>query len=115
MSLCEKLKKVKVVLVDVDGVLNDGKLYYLPAEGGVQTAKFFNVKDGLSVRLLKLAGVKFGVVTGRSDAVVKKRCDELNCDYYFYGVKDKGKAVAEVIRRESNPTRSFSWATTSTT
>ncbi len=96
-ELCNRLKLVKAVITDVDGVLNDAKLYYIPAEGGVYISKFFNVKDGLGIKLLKLAGIKFGVVTGRKDRVVEYRCKELGCDFFYSGVKDKGKALREII------------------
>jgi len=99
MDLCEKLKPVKAVITDVDGVLNDAKLYYIPAEGGVYISKFFNVKDGLGIKLLKLAGIKFGVITGRKDKVVEYRCKELGCDFFYSGVKDKGKALREIATK----------------
>ncbi len=97
MPLCEKLRKVKAVVSDVDGILNDGKIYYLPCGERIEVAKFFNVKDGLAVKLLKLANIKVGVITGRSDRVVEKRCRDLGCDFYLFGVKDKGKALREII------------------
>ncbi len=99
MNLCEKLKGIKLLLSDVDGIMNDGKIYYVPTESGVEVAKFFNVKDGLGVKLLKLAGIKFGVITGRADRVVERRCKDLGCDYFLSGVRDKGKAVEEVMKK----------------
>jgi len=98
-ELCNRLKFVKAVITDVDGVLNDAKLYYIPAEGGVYISKFFNVKDGLGIKLLKLAGIKFGVITGRKDRVVEYRCKELGCDFFYSGVKDKGKALREIATK----------------
>ena len=97
MDLCEKLKKVKLLLSDVDGVMNDGKIYYLPCGDRVEVAKFFNVKDGLGIRLWKLAGGSFGVISGRSDRVVEKRCKDLGCDFVLLGVKDKLKALKLVL------------------
>ncbi len=93
MELCERFKKIKLLLSDVDGIMNDGRIYYLPTPEGVEVAKFFNVKDGLGIRLLQVAGIKFGIITGRSDKVVIKRCKDLGCDYIFTGVKDKGKVI----------------------
>lgn len=100
MELCEKFKKIKLLLSDVDGVMNDGRIYYVPTSEGIEIAKFFNVKDGLGIRLLQTVGVKFGVVTGRSDKVVLKRCQDLNCDFIFTGVKDKGR-IFELIKKEA--------------
>jgi len=99
MDLCNKLRKIKVLLSDVDGVLNDGKIYYLPLPEGVGVAKFFNARDGLGIKLLQIAGIKFGVVSGRADPVVLKRCSDLGCDFAELGVKDKGAAVERIIQR----------------
>lgn len=101
MVLCEKLKKLKVVLTDVDGVMNDGRIYYLPTSQGVEVAKFFNVKDGLAIKLLKLANIKFGIITGRADRVVEKRCKDLGCDFIAMGVGDK-EAVVKTIMQENH-------------
>ena len=99
MVPCEVFRKVKFLLLDVDGILNDGKLYYIPTETGkVLIAKTFNVKDGLGLNLWKLAGHKFGIITGRSDEVVLKRCKELGCHFLRTGVKDKVKALEEVLK-----------------
>ncbi len=100
MELCERLKSIKLLLSDVDGVMNDGRIYYLPTPERVEVAKFFNVKDGLGIKLLKLAGIKFGVVSGRKDRVVEKRCTDLGCDFIVLGVGDKASAVEEIIQRE---------------
>ena len=58
----DRLKKIKMVLLDVDGVLTGGEIIY--ADSGEQI-KIFNVRDGLGIRLLKEAGLKVGIVTGR--------------------------------------------------
>jgi 3-deoxy-D-manno-octulosonate 8-phosphate phosphatase (KDO 8-P phosphatase) len=102
-SVCEKAKKIKLLLSDVDGVLNDGKIYYVPSEissqeDSIVIAKFFNVKDGLGIRMFRLMGFKFGIITGRKDIVVKKRCKDLDCDFYLSGVRDKGEAISKVIQ-----------------
>ena len=97
MELCDRFSKIKLLLSDVDGVMNDGRIYYLPTAEGISVAKFFNVRDGLGIRLFQLAGFEFGVITGRRDEVVKKRCEDLGCKYYALGVRDKRKKVLEII------------------
>jgi len=99
MDLCGKFKNIKLLLSDVDGVMNDGRVYYLPTAEGVSVAKFFNVRDGLGIRLFQLAGFEFGVITGRNDIVVQKRCQDLSCRYYALGVKDKRKKVLEIMEK----------------
>jgi 3-deoxy-D-manno-octulosonate 8-phosphate phosphatase (KDO 8-P phosphatase) len=101
MELQSKLKRIKIFLTDVDGVMNDGRIYYLPTGDGVEVAKFFNVKDGLGIKLLKLAGIKFGIITGRADKVVYKRCLDLGCDYIEMGVGDKAEVVKNIINKEN--------------
>jgi len=100
MELCGRLKKIKLLLSDVDGVMNDGRIYYIPTAEGVGVAKFFNVKDGLGIKLLRTAGIKFGIITGRADRVVERRCKDLNCDYIKMGVGDKAKVVEEIMNTE---------------
>jgi 3-deoxy-D-manno-octulosonate 8-phosphate phosphatase (KDO 8-P phosphatase) len=100
MELCERFKKIKLLLSDVDGVMNDGRIYYIPTEDGAKVAKFFNVKDGLGIRLLQKAGLEFGIITGRKDKVVELRCRELGCKICALGVKDKAAKVLEILQKE---------------
>ena len=97
MELCERFKKIKLLLSDVDGVMNDGRIYYLPTPEGIEIAKFSNVRDGLGIRLFQKAGFEFGVITGRRDRVVEKRCQDLGCRFYALGVRDKRKKVLEIM------------------
>ncbi len=76
-ELQEKAQKVQFFLMDVDGVLTDGRLYY--TERG-EEIKVFNVKDGLGIRLLKMAGIPSGVISGRSSFALEKRLKELEVD-----------------------------------
>ena len=97
--LCEKFKKVKLLLMDVDGILNDGRVYYVPfPKGEIKIAKFFNVRDGLGINLLRAVGIKIGVITGRSDEVVLKRCQDLKCAFIKMGVKNKLAALEEALK-----------------
>jgi len=98
MDNCERFKRIKLLLSDVDGVMNDGRIYYLPTPEGVEVAKFFNVKDGLGIRLLQKAGFEFGIITGRKDKVVETRCRDLGCRFYALGVKDKARKVLEILQ-----------------
>ncbi|HID79531.1 MAG TPA: 3-deoxy-D-manno-octulosonate 8-phosphate phosphatase [Aquifex aeolicus] len=98
MKTCEKFRKIKLLLSDVDGVMNDGRIYYLPTPEGVKVAKFFNVRDGLGVRLLQRAGLDFGIITGRKDKVVETRCRDLGCRFSALGVKDKARKVLEILQ-----------------
>jgi 3-deoxy-D-manno-octulosonate 8-phosphate phosphatase (KDO 8-P phosphatase) len=99
MKACEFFRNIKFLLMDVDGVLNDGRLYYIPNENGnVMIGKTFNVKDGLGLNLWKYAGYKFGIITGRKDEVVKNRCKELGCHFLRMGLKKKVRALEEALK-----------------
>ena len=89
-----KIKKIKAVLFDVDGVFADGKIVY-SAKG--DELKFFNVQDGLGVTMLQLAGIKTGIITGRKGPVIKKRFDDLKMDYLSMGHFSKLEPLNEFM------------------
>lgn len=81
---------IKWLLVDVDGTLTDGKIYY--GNDG-EELKAFNVKDGLALRVWKMLGKKIAIITGRESQIVERRARELGVDEVFTGVKNKGEIV----------------------
>jgi 3-deoxy-D-manno-octulosonate 8-phosphate phosphatase (KDO 8-P phosphatase) len=83
-----KLEPVRLLVLDVDGVLTDGSLTY-SANG--EELKTFNVRDGLGIRLLIESGIEVGVITGRSAAAVATRCSDLGLkdELVFLGSRDK--------------------------
>lgn len=90
----ELAKNVRALVLDVDGVLTDGGLYY-DAQGGV--AKRFNVQDGLGVKLAQAAGIEVAVITGLSHAAVETRVRELGIRQYHHG-KVKKLPLLEKVR-----------------
>ncbi|NNK85742.1 MAG: HAD-IIIA family hydrolase, partial [Desulfobacterales bacterium] len=91
-----KLKKIKLLLLDVDGVLTDGSVIY---NDSGEEIKVFNVKDGLGISLLMDAGIKVGVITGRTSYALKHRCKNLGIDLFFEGVKDKGSLLTRIFNQ----------------
>jgi 3-deoxy-D-manno-octulosonate 8-phosphate phosphatase (KDO 8-P phosphatase) len=81
-----KLKIIKLLLLDVDGVLTDGGIIY--NDNGAET-KVFNVKDGLGIKLLLDAGVLLGIVTGRRSNALYSRCKDLGIDLVYDGIANK--------------------------
>ncbi len=81
-----KLKRIKLLLLDVDGVLTDGGIIY--NDNGAET-KVFNVKDGLGIRLLMEAGIHLGIVTGRRSNALYSRCKDLGINIIYDGVRNK--------------------------
>lgn len=92
-TLAEKAKNIKALLFDVDGVLTDGGIIY-DYQG--RESKRFNVKDGMIIQYLRKANVLTGVITGRVSEVVKYRCDELELDMQFHGIKDKNAIYTQI-------------------
>ena len=92
--LTRRCQALKLVLTDVDGVMTDGKIILLP--GGAE-AKSFHVRDGLGLVLARRAGLKTGLVSGRSSEEVARRAAELGLDIVRQGVTDKVGCLAEVL------------------
>lgn len=88
------IKKVKLIVLDVDGVLTDGK--FLIGSNGVEY-KNFNVKDGMGISIASYFGIKFAIITGRNSNSVSIRAKELNIDYVFQGVNNKEIILADLI------------------
>lgn len=95
--LNDRLKRIRLLLLDVDGVLTDGSIVY--SDNG-QEIKRFNAKDGLGIRLLMEAGIRVGVVTGRRAPALVHRCNNLGIELIFDGIRDKAAALDEIVVRE---------------
>lgn len=94
----EKLKNIRILLLDVDGVLTDGKIIY--NDQGIEI-KEFNVKDGLGIRMLMLAGITVGIVTGRSCPALLHRLNNLGIDLVLDGVKNKADVLEKILNGRS--------------
>ena len=84
---------IKLLALDVDGVLTDGRIFYGNAG---EELKAFNIKDGLGIKLLQRAGVEVAIITGRSSEIVKRRAAELGIDTIVQGREDKLIALQEL-------------------
>ncbi len=90
--------EISLVVLDVDGVLTDGRLWYGP-DG--ETLKAFNVRDGHGIKSLVAAGVGVAVISGRRSAAVTARMRELGVADVAQGVSDKARALAELLKRNA--------------
>ena len=90
-SLQELASGLRILLLDVDGVMTDGGITLI---GGDLEAKRLDVQDGMGVNMLRAAGVMGGIVTSRTSDVVQRRAKELSIDELFQGVKDKPSVLA---------------------
>jgi 3-deoxy-D-manno-octulosonate 8-phosphate phosphatase (KDO 8-P phosphatase) len=96
----DKLKAVRLLLLDVDGVLTDGKITY--TEQGHEI-KSFSVRDGLGIRLAMDAGIRVGIVTARTSQSLRHRCRNLGIDLVFDGVGDKRAALDAIMDETGVP------------
>lgn len=86
---------VRLLVLDVDGVLTDGRLYF-GADG--ESMKVFDVRDGHGVKLLRDAGIEVAILSGRSSPIVERRAGELGISRVIQGAGDKGGALASLAR-----------------
>lgn len=87
---------IKLLLLDVDGTLTDGSLYF---DEHFHEMKAFNVKDGLGMALWQKLGKKIAIITGRTSIMVKKRMESLGVQFVFMGVENKG-VVVERLKKD---------------
>jgi len=91
----ERLKHIRLLLLDVDGVLTDGSIVY---DNHGAEIKSFNAKDGLGIRLLMQSGIQVGIITGRASAALRHRCENLGIKHLYESVADKTKALQDVLQ-----------------
>jgi 3-deoxy-D-manno-octulosonate 8-phosphate phosphatase (KDO 8-P phosphatase) len=92
-----RAKKVEVLLLDVDGVLTDGTLFYL---GALEEMKAFNTLDGFGLRLLRDAGIAVGLITARSSEAVARRAKELKLDHVYSDCRNKREAYTTLLEQQ---------------
>jgi 3-deoxy-D-manno-octulosonate 8-phosphate phosphatase (KDO 8-P phosphatase) len=94
------LKKIKLLLLDVDGVMTDGGIYY--SNSGDEFKKF-NSQDGYGIPKLQRAGITVGIITGRISKMVQKRAEELGITEVYQNYDNK-KDAYESIKKKFNLT-----------
>ncbi|MEA1891624.1 MAG: HAD hydrolase family protein [Campylobacterota bacterium] len=85
---------IKLIVLDVDGCLSDGKLIY---SSDLVESKNFNVKDGLGITTWIKMGNQVAIITGRDSTIVEKRSKELGIQHVYQGIKDKDRVLKELI------------------
>ena len=119
-----RAKKIKLLLFDVDGVLTDGKIFIFPTAGGVEQttqhhaaqhtdqggfglvsqslieAKGFHAHDGAAISLLRLGGIKTGLITKRISETVALRARDLKLEHVYQGIQDKLTVFREILSKE---------------
>lgn len=94
-DLKSRLQNIKLLVLDVDGVMTDGGLTI--GDDG-QEYKTFHAHDGLGMKLLKASGVELAIITGRTSNVVKKRAETTGVAHFYQGAEDKLVAFNELMK-----------------
>jgi len=92
----ERLEKIKLLLLDVDGVMTDGRIIF--DSNGVES-KFFNVKDGHGIKMLQRAGIEVGIISGRQSMVVANRAAELGIFHVYQKAMDKVSPYLDILAK----------------
>jgi 3-deoxy-D-manno-octulosonate 8-phosphate phosphatase (KDO 8-P phosphatase) len=95
-DLRARARTIRLLLLDVDGVLTDGRLYY-GADG--DALKAFHIQDGLGLKMLRATGVEVAIVTGRTSRAVELRAENLGIPHVFQGVGDKLVVFELLLKR----------------
>ncbi|MGB8986005.1 MAG: HAD family hydrolase [Candidatus Sulfotelmatobacter sp.] len=112
-SAQSRARKIKLLLFDVDGVLTDGKLFFLPASADAQQEvpktghtspgriefKGFHAHDGTAISLARLGGIQTGLITRRVSDTVAQRARDLKLEYVYQGVDDKRACFEEIMKK----------------
>ena len=123
LTATERARRVKIIILDVDGVLTDGTIWLVPAPGGTSAgvqrdlaaqdgvgfgvssatmmeAKGYSAHDGAGISLARIGGLKCGVITKRISETVATRMRDLKMDYVYMGQAFKMKPIREIMEKE---------------
>ncbi|MBT7225547.1 MAG: phenylphosphate carboxylase subunit delta, partial [Gammaproteobacteria bacterium] len=99
--------KIKLLLLDVDGILSDGRLYF---SNSGEEIKAFHSLDGHGIKMLMSTGVAVGIITGRTSALVSKRAADLGVGILYQGREDKIDVLQEVSKDQDIPLNAICYA-----
>jgi 3-deoxy-D-manno-octulosonate 8-phosphate phosphatase (KDO 8-P phosphatase) len=100
VRITEKARAIRLLALDVDGVLTDGRLYF--SEDG-QELKTFDTQDGHGIKMLQNAGIQCAIITGRNTQLVARRAANLGIKHLLQGREDKGVALAALSKELNIP------------
>ena len=103
-ELIQRASQVKLLLMDCDGVLTDGRIYLLPdPAGGLFETKAFHSKDGIALHWAHAAGIEMGIISGRTSRAVEERARTGHMKYLYQGDTGKIPAFEEVLADSKLP------------
>lgn len=89
------MKNIKLIVLDVDGTLTDGKIYIDSLGNEI---KAFNVKDGMAIAQAIKNGIECAIITGRTSEIVNKRADELGIKHVYQGIHNKKEQLDFILK-----------------
>ncbi len=92
-----RLEKIRLLGLDIDGVLTDGRLYY--HDNGTES-KAFDVRDGHGIKMLQRGGVKIALISGRNCPSAEKRAADLEISHVSQGIRDKVQALERILTEQ---------------
>jgi 3-deoxy-D-manno-octulosonate 8-phosphate phosphatase (KDO 8-P phosphatase) len=95
-DILQRAARIRLLILDVDGVLTDGRLYL--SSDGVES-KAFHTRDGHGIKLLREGGVNVAVISGRRSRAVELRMTELGVEHLYQGIDNKLTALDELVAR----------------
>ena len=98
-------KDVEMLLMDVDGVMTDGRIIHIPqTDGSVVEAKEFDAADGAAIGFARRAGIRTGIISGRGSPAVTRRAQELHMEFVYQGLgRKKLSALEEILAHTKLP------------
>ena len=98
LAVQKRARQVRLILMDVDGVLTDGRIWlHSEADGSATEIKGFSAYDGAGLKLAKLAGLRTGLITGRESPAVARRAREVDMDFVYQNRGEKLPAYEEIL------------------
>lgn len=93
-AVWERAKGIRLLLLDVDGVLTDGRLYFGPAG---EALKVFHVRDGHGIKMAQQGGIEVAILSGRRSDAAFHRARDLGLSRYYEGLRDKVAVLEELV------------------
>ena len=102
----DHIKKIKMLVMDVDGVLTDSFIY---CDNNGMEMKRFSVRDGMGLGILRNIGIKTGIITKEKTDIVEHRAKKLKIDHIYIGIDDKVKALEDISHRSGIPLKNIAY------
>jgi 3-deoxy-D-manno-octulosonate 8-phosphate phosphatase (KDO 8-P phosphatase) len=93
-TVLQKAQKVRLLALDVDGVMTDGRLYF---DQSGQETKSFSTRDGMGIKAMQRSGIPVALITGRQSPMVSQRARELGIEWVFQGSDNKAQALQALL------------------